>query len=119
MRVDEEQNPSTGSAPQINQSRGQVGQGAAAVVVVLDPHGAGLARGEGGVAAAAGLDRGLLISADHVVVVAERPTVPGPGVQVPHPGGLGRKLRIADGDPGPVLPRLERVASQPPADRGC
>ena len=47
---------------------GQVGQRAAAVVVVLDAHRTGFARRQGGVAAAPGLDRGLLIGADHIVV---------------------------------------------------
>jgi hypothetical protein len=50
---------------------GQVGQGAPAPVVVLDAHRAGLARGQGGVAAAAGLDGGLLIGADDPVASAQ------------------------------------------------
>jgi hypothetical protein len=50
---------------------GQVGTCSTALVFVLYPHGAGLARGQGGVAAAAGLDRGLLIGADHEVVLAQ------------------------------------------------
>ena len=69
---------------------GQVGQGAAAAVVVVDAHRAGLARGQGGVAAAAGLDGGLLVAGDDVLVLAERFAVEGAGVQVQHAGGLGR-----------------------------
>src|SRR5437773_9146013 len=42
---------------------GQVGQRAAPLVVVLDPHRAGFPGWQGGVAAAPGLDRGLLIGA--------------------------------------------------------
>jgi hypothetical protein len=104
--------------PAVDVPGGQVGQGAAALVVVLDAHLAGLARGQGGVAAAAGLDGGLLIGADHVVAPAQRLTVQDPGVQVEHPGRLGREGGVADGDPGPVLPGLEGVSGQPPADRG-
>ena len=91
---------------------GQVGHGAAPLVVVLDAHRAGLARRQGGVAAAAGLDRGLLIGADHIVVRAQRLTVSDPGIQVEHLGRLGGELRITDRDPGPVLPGLESVAGQ-------
>lgn len=69
-------------------------------------------------AAAAGLDGGLLIGADHVLVFAERPAVPGAGVQVQHPGGPDREFRVADGDPGPVLPGPEDITGQPPADSG-
>ena len=32
-----------------------------------------------------------------------------PGVQVQHAGGLDREVRVPHRDPGPVLPRLERV----------
>src|SRR6266511_4569112 len=40
------------------------------------------------------------------------------GVQVQHPAGLGAKVRVADEDPRAMLPRLDRVAGQPAADRG-
>jgi hypothetical protein len=69
-------------------------------------------------AAAAGLDGGLLIGADHVVAGAQRPAVPGPGVQIQHPGGFRRELGVTDGDPGPVLPGFEGITGQPPADGG-
>ena len=44
---------------------GQIGQRPAPFVLVLDAHQTGPARRQGGVAAAAGLDAGLLIGADH------------------------------------------------------
>jgi hypothetical protein len=69
------------------------------------------------VAAAAGLDRGLLIGGDHILVWAQRSAVPAAGVQVQDPGGLGAEVRVADEDPRAVLPRLDRVLGQPPADR--
>src|SRR5262245_48656691 len=47
-------------------SPGQVGQRAAAVVLVLDPHGAGPPGWQGAMAAAAGLYGGLLVRAEHV-----------------------------------------------------
>lgn len=88
---------------------GEVGQRSAAVVFVVDPYGAGLAGGQAGMAAAAGLDGGLLIGADDVVARAERLSVPDAGVEVQHPLGLRREGGIADEDPGLVLPRLEGV----------
>jgi hypothetical protein len=97
---------------------GQVGQRAAALVFVVDAHGAGPAGRQGGVAAAACLDRGLLIGGDHVFAVAERAAVEDPRVEVQDPGGLGGEVRVADEQPGPVLPGLDRVGSQDPADGG-
>ena len=71
---------------------GEVGHRAAAVVVVVDPHHPGLAGRQGGVAAAAGLDGGLLIRGDHVLVAAQRFPVPFAGVQVQYPLGFGREV---------------------------
>src|SRR5438034_1794370 len=72
----------------------------------------------GRVAAAAGLDGGLLIRADDIVAPARWLAVPDAGVQVEYPGGLGGEFGVADGDPGPVLPGFEGISGQPPADRG-
>jgi hypothetical protein len=47
---------------------GQVGQRAAAVVVVADPHHPGLAWGQTGVAPSPSLNGGLLVGGDHIVV---------------------------------------------------
>jgi len=49
---------------------GQVGHGGAAVVIMVDPDLTGLAGRQGGVAAAAGLDGGLLVGGDHIIVAA-------------------------------------------------
>src|SRR4029078_2439065 len=56
---------------------GQVGDGAASVVVVVDPDLACSARGRGGVAAAAGLDGGLFVGGDDVIACAQRFSLPG------------------------------------------
>jgi hypothetical protein len=97
---------------------GQVGKRAAALVFVVDAHGPGCARRQGGVAAAARLDAGLLIGGDHVLVAGERDAVPDPRVKVQDPGGLGGEVRVADEQPGPVLPGFDRVGGQDPADGG-
>ena len=104
--------------PRWDVPRGQVGQRPTPVVGVLDPHHPGLARGQGPVAAAAGLDRGLLIRADHELVARQRLAVPEPGVQVQHAGGLDREVGVPREDPRPVPPGFEGVLGQPAADRG-
>jgi hypothetical protein len=63
------------------------------------------------------LQLGLLVGADHILVIAQLTASPVPVVQVEHPGGLVLKVRVAGKDPGPVLPRLHRVRSQPAAHR--
>src|SRR5680860_658757 len=50
---------------------GEVGHRTAAVVVVVDPNRSGLAGGQCGVAAAAGLDGGLLVGRDHEILLAQ------------------------------------------------
>src|ERR1700756_1675833 len=88
---------------------GQAGEGAEAVVLVLGAHrppGAGRA---GEVEAHAGLDAGLLIRAEHVLVAAERLSVPFPLVKVEDPAGLEGEVRVAGEDPRAVLPGLDRV----------
>jgi hypothetical protein len=95
---------------------GQVGQRAAALVFVADAHGPGCAGRQGGVAAC--LDGGLLIGGDHVFVAGERDAVEDPRVEVQDPGGPGGEFRVADEQPGPVLPGFDRVGGQDPADGG-
>jgi len=70
---------------------GQVGDRAAAVVVVIHPHRAGLTRRQGGVAPTAGLDGRLLVGGDHIVVRAQRCPVPGRLVEVEHLWALAAK----------------------------
>ena len=107
-----------GDPPAVDVPRGQVGQCPTPVVLVLDPHGTGPSRRQGGVAAAAGLDRGFLIRADHELVGAQRFAVPEPGVQVERTGGLDREVGVPREDPRAVLPGFERILGQPAADRG-
>jgi hypothetical protein len=95
---------------------GQVGEGAAAVVVVVDAHRPGLAGGQGGVAAAAGLDGGLLVGGHDVFILAQGRALVGAGVEVEHGCGPVAECRVPGEDPGSVLPGLERVAGQDPAD---
>ena len=97
---------------------GQIGQRPAPFVLVLDPHGAGHPGRQGGVAAAAGLDGGLLVGRDDELARLQPPPLEPAGGQVHHPPGLGGEVGIAGKDPGAVPPRLERVLVQPAPQRG-
>jgi hypothetical protein len=97
---------------------GQVGQGSAAPLGVVDAHRAGPTRSQRGTAATTGLDGGLLIRGDDVLVFAERGTVENTGVQIQDSLSGGAEVRVAEEDPGAVLPGLERVGLEPAAHRG-
>jgi hypothetical protein len=68
--------------------------------------------------AASSLHAGLLVGAEHVVVLAERLAVEGPCVEVEHSGCCDGEMRVAREDPRSMLSRLERVSGQPAAHRG-
>jgi hypothetical protein len=70
------------------------------------------------VAVEVGLDRGLLVAGDHVLVRAEGFVFVGGGVQVKDALGLGAEVRVPDEDPGPVLPGSDGVLPQPAAHGG-
>src|SRR6266704_884333 len=69
-------------------------------------------------AAAAGLNRGLLVSGDDEFLLVERPAGEAARIQVQHHPRLGGKLRIAREDPGVMLPGFARVGVQPAPQRG-
>src|SRR5260370_20280202 len=71
--------------------------------------GAGRARRAGRRGADLGLGGGLLIRADHVVVLAGGLAVPDPGIQVEDPAGVGGEGVVAGKNPRPQPPRLDRV----------
>ena len=64
------------------------------LVFVFDTHQPGPTRRSGGVAAAAGRDAGLRISADHELVWPQQPTVEHPGGQVQHRRRLGCEVGV-------------------------
>src|SRR5207248_166716 len=97
---------------------GQVGEGAVTVVLALGAHRAPGARRERQVDAHPGLDAGLLIGTEHVVVLAERPAFPLALVEVKDAPGLDGEARVAREDPRPVLPGLQGVISEPAAHGG-
>jgi len=90
----------------VHVERGQVGQGAAAGVLELDPAGAFGSWWQVVMAAAQGLELGLLIGADHVVdhvLVGSQPSpLPAPVIQLEHAFGPGGEVAITREDPQPV-----------------
>jgi hypothetical protein len=84
--------------------RRQIRQRPAALVLVLDPHRARHPWGQARVAAAAGLDARLLVGAEDMLVVAERPAGEPPLVEVEDDaclgGEVGSRTRLGNIPPG-------------------
>jgi hypothetical protein len=70
------------------------------------------------VAAAAGLDAGLLVGRDDELAPLQGPTGEPALVQVQHHLGLGGEVGSAGEDPRAVLPRLDRILCQPAPQGG-
>ena len=98
--------------------RRMVGEGSEAAVLALGPHRTPRRGRERQVPAAAGLDAGLLVRGQDVLVLAKGPALPFPLVEVQHAGGLLGEPGVAGEDPRPVLSGLQRVVGKPVAHRG-
>jgi hypothetical protein len=71
------------------------------------------------VLADAGLDGGLLVGGDHELVGPQRGVAEAAGVEVEDAGRLGTEVGVAGEDPAPMLPRLDRIRTQPAPDGGA
>ena len=97
--------------------RRQVGQRAAAPVLVLDearPAGAGGRRARGGAAA---LQLGLLVGADDVVARVQPLALPATLIEIQDTAGLGSEVGVAREHPCLPGPRPDRILRQPAPDR--
>jgi hypothetical protein len=92
----------------VNIERGEVGQGAAAGVLELDPAGPS-GGGRQIVVASEGLELGLLVGADDVLVGPQPVALPQSLIEVEHSFGLGCEVRVSGKDPGLMQPRLDRI----------
>ncbi len=101
----------------VHVQRGQVGPGAAAPVLVLDPHRPARRRRLRDVPTHAGLDAGLLVGADDEVVAFQALSLPFPRVEVEDVSGLGGEVRIAREDPRAVLPGADGIFGEPSPHR--
>ena len=91
----------------------QIGPGAFAKVLVLDASGAVGSHGQGRMFAAAGLNAGLFVRGNDVVINAQRSALPNVLVQIEDRAGFGSKVGITREDPTPMLPRPEGITAEP------
>src|SRR5579875_2727090 len=96
---------------------GEVLERAAPLVLELDSHVPARGGREGRVTTGSGLDGGLLVGRDDVVVVPKGLALPLPCVQVEDAARLGLKVGVAREDPRTPPPRLDRVFAEPAPDR--
>ena len=95
---------------------GQIDPGSFAGVLVFDPHGDGRTWWGGAVLAAARLDAGLLVGADHIVVRAQGMPLPGRFVEIEDTASLVGEIGISGKDPAAMVPRADGVFGEPPPD---
>ncbi len=91
----------------------EVGPGPAALVFGFHAHGLIRLRGPGRMLASAGLDTGLLIGRQDVIVRAQWRGVPAARIEVEHAFGFGGEMRISWKDPTAVVPGPDRILAQP------
>ena len=96
---------------------GQILEGPATLVLVLDAHGPTDRRRQRRVTADPGLDARLLVGTDDELVAPERAAVPLAGVEVEDACRLGPEVGVTGEDPAAVGPRLDRVLVEPAPDR--
>jgi len=98
---------------------GQIWQGAAALVFVFDIGRSARCGGQGGMAADAGLDAGLLVGTEDVVLGAKALALPSAGIQVQNRSGLLGEVGITRKDPVLVPPRFDGIRIQNPPHRAA
>src|SRR3990172_3967698 len=100
-----------------NVPRRHIGQRPATLVFKLDPSDSPRSGSLSFRHPFAGLDAGLLVGADHVIIRAQSLAFPNPLVQVQHSTGLLRKPLVAGKNPTAIRPRADGVGTQPPPPR--
>src|SRR5215218_9596938 len=102
----------------VNIPGGQVGQCSFALVVVFHSHGGIRSGWQGRVAAAAGLDGGLLVGAENVFFCSERLTLPPALVEVQYQRGFMREVGVAGEDPGAMVEGTDSIFRKPSPNGG-
>src|SRR5215210_1966872 len=98
---------------------GQVSQSPLAFVLVLYAHRLGFTRGRlGRMAAATGLDGGLLVGGDHILSLSESITLPPTLVEVQHSPGFVGEVGVPREDPGAVVKGPDGILGEPSPDGG-
>jgi len=100
-----------------------IGQSATTFVFVLHAPQTMRPRGHAGSQTRPGLNTGLLVAANHVILLAQGASFPYAMIQVEHAAGLPGEVRVPRPDPTAIAPRPNRVGAEPtpngrPADGG-
>src|SRR5437660_4514592 len=98
---------------------GDIGPGAGASVLVLDPERSTRRGRLRRVAPTPGLDARFFIGAEHVLPRPEGNSLPAALVEIQDSAGLKREVRIARKDPAAIAPRSQRVLAEPAPQRGA
>jgi hypothetical protein len=97
----------------------EVGPGATARVLMLDPHRTARRGGLRRVATHARLNARLLVRAEDVLSAAQGPALPAAGVQIQNQPRLGREGRVPREEPASIPPGPNSILTQPAPNRGA
>src|SRR5271169_5576413 len=101
----------------VNVHGGEIRPGSAAFVLVLNAHGPLRPWRKGGMKAAAGLNAGLLVGGDHEIPTPQGFALPPAAIEVENARRFDGEVWIARKNPAPMLPRANRVLTEPAPDR--
>jgi hypothetical protein len=96
----------------------QVGPCSLAKVLMLDAGRAMGSRRQGGMFPTPGLDAGLFVGRQDVVIDTERHPLPSALIEIEDGSRAGSKVGISREDPTPMAPRTESIPAEPPPQRG-
>ena len=94
-----------------------IGKGPPPLVLMFHLHWLARSGSLGGMDASAGLDAGLLIGRNHVLVRLQRLPLPDSLVEIKQASGFDRELRVARENPTAVEPRSDGVFMEPAPER--
>lgn len=92
----------------------QIGPGTLAEVLVLDAGRPVRSSRQRRMLAVAGLDAGLFVCGNHIVINAQWDTVPGARVEIEDGTGFSGEVGIAREDPASMLPGTKGIGAEPP-----
>jgi len=96
---------------------GQVNPSPATLILIFNPHGLPVLSWQGWMLPQACLNRGFLISGQHILSRPQGSPIPNPFVEIQDGGGLFTEVRVAGKDPAAVAPWTDRVLTEPAPQR--
>jgi len=97
---------------------GQIGPGTFAEILMLDAHGTTGSGSHSRLLPPSGLNAGLLIRGNYIVVGTQRSALPDAFVEIEDWTCFVRKVGIAREDPASMLPGTKGIAAEPAPERG-